>query len=80
MTTGVSAELETATDNLIPITLCQMRKVITVNTIFDETKKDTGVEVVACADSAHSLNRLYGIVLRQALTIQLNPLCSAAIY
>ena len=56
--TRFGTELEATTDDVVPVALAEVGKVVATNTILDEAIEDTRIEVVACANSAHRSNRL----------------------
>ena len=77
--TRFGTELESTTDDVVPVALAEVSKVVTTNTILDEAIEDTRVEVVACANCAHRSNRLNGIALGEFTTVELHSLGATAI-
>jgi hypothetical protein len=79
MATGISAELEPTTDDVVPITLGEMCKVITTDAILDEAVENACIEIVTSPNGAHGGDGLDEVALSKFATIELYSLCSAAI-
>ena len=46
---GLGTEVKAATDDIVPVTLGKVRKVLATYAVFDESVEDAGIEVIACS-------------------------------
>ena len=61
--TNLLTERHATGDDLVPVGFGQLVEVCPTDAILQQTEHESGIEVIACTNGAHGLQRCYRIIL-----------------